>query len=92
VFHIPALIRHIRILKEETNELGCMNVILLHSNQEQFRPLTWSFSGWREQEYKYYYNVSKSPQSWKSYSLWNSCYPYPEDGHMSGRIMSVITM
>ena len=24
----------------------------------KFQPLTWSSSGWREQEYKYNYNVS----------------------------------
>jgi hypothetical protein len=35
----PALIRHTRIFKEPTNALGCMDVILLHSNQGHFRPL-----------------------------------------------------
>jgi hypothetical protein len=64
----------------------------MDSNQEQFRPLMWPSSGLWAQQYKYNYNVSKSPQSLKSYSLLNACYPYPEDGHMSGRTTSVITM
>jgi hypothetical protein len=39
--------------KEQKNELGLMDVILLHSNTHTFRPFMWPSSGWREVEYKY---------------------------------------
>jgi len=35
-----------------------------------FRSPTWPPSGWREQEYKYNYNVSKSLHRLQSHSLW----------------------